>query len=62
MKYLVRRYYSSFVKFEIEAESEVEAYEKSKTLPIDINDLYNNLSDWADADEVEELDERIERK
>ena len=57
MKYEVRRYYSSFVTYEIEADSEDEAFEKTKKLEVDMTELYNNSSEWREADEIYQLEE-----
>lgn len=56
MKYEVKRFYSSFVSFEIEANSEDEAYEKTKKMEIDLIDLQNNLEDWEEADEIQKIE------
>lgn len=52
MKYEVIRYYSTYLRFEIEANSEAEAYDKSKELEIDLIELHNNLENWEEADEI----------
>ncbi|MDR3611250.1 MAG: hypothetical protein P4L27_11850 [Ignavibacteriaceae bacterium] len=57
MKYEVKRYYSSFVSFEIEADSEEEAYNKTQELKIDFTELQNNLENWEEADEILMLEE-----
>jgi hypothetical protein len=57
MKYEVKRFYSSFISFEIEADSEEEAYTKTKELKIDLTDLQNNLENWEEADEIRKLEE-----
>ena len=57
MKYEIKRYYSSYVSFEIEAVSEEEAYNKTKELKIDLTELQNNLENWKEADEIIELEE-----
>lgn len=57
MKYEVRRYYSTFVIHEVEADSEDEAHAKTKELPINMIDIGNNLLDWKEADEVFEIEE-----
>lgn len=57
MKYEVKRYFSSLVTFEVEANSEEEAYDKSKKLKIDIIELQDNLQDWKEADEIIRLEE-----
>ncbi len=57
MKYEVKRYFSSFIAFEIEAKSEEDAYNKSKDLKIDLIELQNNLQDWKEADEITKLEE-----
>ena len=56
MKYQVNRFYSSFVSFEIEADSEEEAYNKTKELKIDLTELQNNLENWKEADEIRKLE------
>jgi hypothetical protein len=56
MKYEVKRYYSTFVSFEVEANSEVEAYNKSKELKINLTELQNNLENWKEADEILKLE------
>jgi hypothetical protein len=57
MKYEVKRYYSSFVSYEIEADSEEDAYNKTKELKIDLTELQNNLENWKEADEFRKLED-----
>ena len=57
MKYEVLRFYSSFVSYEIEADSEEKAYNKTKELKIDLTELQNNLENWEEADEIIEPEE-----
>ena len=57
MKYEVKRYYSSFVTFEVEANSQEEAYNKSKELELNFIELQNNLEDWEEADEIRQSEE-----
>jgi hypothetical protein len=57
MKYEVLRFYSSFVSFEIEADSEEEAYNKTKELKIDLTELQNNLENWKEADEIRKFED-----
>lgn len=57
MKYEVKRYYSSFVVFEVEANSEEEAYNKTKELKLNIIELQNNLENWNEADEIKQSEE-----
>ena len=52
MKFEVKRYYSTFVSFEIEADSAEEAYNKTKEVKIDLTELQNNLENWEEADEI----------
>lgn len=52
-KYLVRRFYSGYCEYEIEAESEYEAYEKSRGLPIKNAEIIETLEAWVEVDEVE---------
>lgn len=62
MKYEVKRYYTSFVSFEVEANSRDEAYSKTKELEIDLIDLQNNLENWEEADEITELENNYREK
>lgn len=57
MKYEVTRYFSSFIAYEIEAESEEDAYNKTKDIRIDLIELQNNLQEWEEADEITKLEE-----
>jgi len=57
MKYEVKRYYSSFVTFEVEANSKEEAYNKTKELESNFIELQNNLEDWEEADEIRQSEE-----
>ena len=53
MKFLVRRYYSGFCTYEVEAENEDDAYDIARDLPIDEGEILSTLEDWRYADEVE---------
>ena len=52
MKFIVRRYFSGFCTYEVDAVDEISAHEKAKTLPIDENAILNSLEAWKDCDEV----------
>lgn len=52
MKFIVRKYYSGYCSYEIEAENEDKAYEKAKALPIKNNELLETAEEWAECDEV----------
>lgn len=52
MKFLVRRYFSGFCSYEINADDENSAYEKAKALPIDKDEILSTLEDWKECDEV----------
>ena len=52
MKFIVRKYFSGFCTYEVDAEDEISAYEKSKSLPIDDNQILNSLEEWKDCNEV----------
>ena len=59
MKYEVKRYYSSFVTFEVEANSEEEAYNKTKELELNLIELQNNIENWEEADEIRQSEENL---
>jgi len=52
LKFIVRKYFSGFCTYEVDAEDEISAYEKSKSLPIDDNQILNSLEEWEDCNEV----------
>ena len=52
MKFIVRKYFSGFCSYEVDAEDEESAYEKTNGLPIDENEVINSLEAWKDCDEV----------
>lgn len=53
MKFLVRRYFSGFCCYEIDADDEISAYEKAKYLSINEAEILSNLEGWEDCDEVQ---------
>ena len=57
MKFLVRRYYSGYCSYEVEAENEDAAYDSAIGLPIDEGEILSTLEDWSDADEVEVIED-----
>lgn len=52
MKFLVRRYFSGFCSYEVEADDEISAYEKAKNLPLDEDEILCSLEKCEDCDEV----------
>lgn len=52
MKFTVRKYYSGFCSYEVEAADEESAYEKVKSLPIVENEILSSLEEWEDCHEV----------
>ena len=57
MKFLVRRYYSGFCTYEVEAEDEDAAYDIAINLPIDEGEILSTLEGWRHADEVEVIED-----
>ncbi len=57
MKFLVRRYYSGFCTYEVEAENEDDAYNIVLDLPIDEGEILSTLEDWRPADEVKVVED-----
>jgi len=53
MKFIVRKYFSGYCSYEIEAENKDEAYEKSLHSPIKENELLSTLEEWRECDQVE---------
>jgi hypothetical protein len=52
MKFIVRKYFSSYCSYEVDAADEESAYEKAKSLPIDENEILSSLETWKECDEV----------
>ncbi len=52
MRFTVRRFFSGFCTYEVYAEDEISAYEKTKRLPIDKNEISNSLEEWKICDEI----------
>ena len=53
----VKIYHSSFTTHWVKARTEDEAIKKARQLPIEENEIFNNLEDWHEADEAEEIRE-----
>ena len=53
MKFMVRRYFSGYCTYKIEAPDENTAYEKARNMPIREDEILATLEDWEDCDEVE---------
>ena len=52
MKFIVRKYFSGFCSYEVDAANEEFAYEKAKNLPLKENEILSSLEEWQDCDEV----------
>lgn len=53
MKFMVRRYFSGYCTYEINAPDESAAYEKARSMPIHEDEILTTLEDWNFCDEVE---------
>lgn len=53
MKFIVRRYFSGYCSYEIDAENEDEAYTKAVDLPIDEGEVLSTSEEWKECDQVE---------
>ncbi len=53
MKFIVRRYFSGYCTYEIDATDEDTAYEKARNMPINKDEILATLDEWKDCDEVE---------
>lgn len=52
MKFIVRRYFSGYCTYEIDAPTRNEALKKARNMPIDGDEVISTLEDWKDCDEV----------
>ena len=53
MKFIVRKYYSGYCPYKIEAENEDEAYILANDILINEIELLSTLVDWEECDEVD---------
>ncbi len=53
MKYIVRKYYSGYCNYEIDADNEDNANKLANEMPIDYNQVVETLEEWEDCNEVE---------
>jgi len=52
MKFIVRKFYSGYCTYEVQADNEDEAYEKTKELKIDEREIIETLEEWKECDEI----------
>lgn len=52
MKFVVKKYFSGYFTYEIDAEDENTAYEKAKNMPVHEDEILATLEDWKECDEV----------
>ena len=52
MKFIVIKYYSGFCSYQVDETDEESAYEKTKSSPINENEILSSLEAWKDCDEV----------
>jgi len=53
MEFTVRRYFSGYCSYDIEAENEDEAYARAISLPIEEDEVLSTLEAWRECDQVE---------
>jgi hypothetical protein len=54
MKFIVKRYFSGYCAYEIDAGNEDLAYKKAKNLPINSDEILGNLEEWEECNEIED--------
>ncbi len=50
--YTARIYFSGFCTYQVKAETEEQAIEKAHTKTIKKNEIFSNLENWPEADEI----------
>jgi len=55
MRFEVKKYYSGFCSYEIEANNEEQAYEMVKDMPPNYNEILETLEDWEECNEIEQV-------
>lgn len=53
MKFLIRKFYSGYCTYEVDAESEEQAYEMVQGMPINYDEVVQTLEEWEECDEIE---------
>ena len=53
MRFLIRKYYSGYCSYEIEANDENQAYEMVGKFPINYDEILEMLQDWEECNEIE---------
>ncbi|MFZ3091213.1 MAG: hypothetical protein WA240_11400 [Nitrospirota bacterium] len=56
MRFTVKKYFSGYCTYEIDAENENMAYEKAKNISIHEDEILATLEDWENCNEVEHAD------
>lgn len=51
----VKIYHSGFCTYQIKAKTESEAIKKAREFSINKNEILNNLENWEEADDAEEI-------
>ena len=55
MKFMVKRYFSGYCTYEIEATTKDAAYKKARNMPIHEDEVLAILENWEDCDEVKQI-------
>ena len=53
MKFLIRKYYSGYCSYEIEANDEAQACDMVKEMPPNYDEVLETLEDWEECNEIE---------
>ncbi len=51
-EYMARIYFTGFCTYKVKAKSEEQAIEKAHTKTIKKNEIFSNLENWPEADEI----------
>jgi hypothetical protein len=52
MKFIVKKYFSGFCSYGVDAPDKEAAYEKAKSLPLKEDEILNSLEEWKECGEV----------
>lgn len=53
--YEVKIHYSTYASYTVNAENEDLAYEQALNVPVDTEQVIDNLDNWKDADDISEI-------
>jgi hypothetical protein len=57
MNLVIKKYYSGYCTYEVEAESKEKAYEMVQQMPTNYDEILQTLEEWEECNEIESADD-----